>query len=168
MRFGDFKPKEGGQSLPFVKLKDGEEIIGVFKGMPHEFGLIWETKKHVPVGTEKSTFRFRINFIVKEGASYVPKVFEQGITVYNMLKELHQSYPLPETAVKIKRSGSTKDDTTYTILPLPPKMQPNENSWRVINETKLIALGDQAQGHQESSPWPDEPPHDVDEEELPF
>lgn len=172
MRFQDI-PSEGNSSgLPFVKIKDGETIYGVFKGDPVAFGLIWDQKKMVPIGTPKSTFRFRVNFITKEGASYVAKVFEQGKTVYQMLKELNESYPLESTAVSIKRTGSTKDDTYYTILPLPPKQQPADQSWAVIHNVKLLDLQPKAKAAQEpafdaNEPWPDEAPP-IDGEELPF
>lgn len=155
-----------GASLPFIKLKDGERLVGVFKGNPYEFHHIFSEKRVVPEGTKGAAFRFRINFITKEGASYVPKVWEQGVTVYRMLKDLNESYPLEETVVEIKRSGSTKDDTTYSILPLPPKNQPSEAGWKVINQVQLLSLEHEGVKKDEA-PWPDEPPH-VDGEELPF
>ncbi len=171
MRFKDHSSEAGGDKLPFVKIKDGEKIIGVFKGEAHEFGLIWETKSHVPIGTAKSSFRFRLNFITKEGASYVAKCLEQGATVYNMLKDLNESYPLEETVVEIKRSGSTKDDTRYSILPLPPKMQPNDKGWAVINQVPLIQFVAKASPEPEfdnlGDPWHDAPAPDQ-HDEIPF
>lgn len=167
MRFGEGPSASmSGQSLPFIKLKDGERLVGVFKGNPYEFHQVWEGKKIVPPGTKGSAFRFRINFITKEGASYVAKVWEQGATVYHMLKDLNENYPLEETVVEVKRTGSTKDDTRYSVLPLPPKNQPTDAGWRVINQVPLLSLEHEG-AKKEEAPWPDEAP-DVHEEELPF
>lgn len=142
MKFKEMRVKESGTSLPYLKIKDGERVRGVFKGNPHEFGRIgWgKDSKVVPFGTEGSTDRFLINFIVKEGASYVAKVWERGNTQYNEIKDLNEKYPLEETVVEIKRVGSGKDDTRYSILPLPPKEQPGEAGWKVINAVKLVDI----------------------------
>jgi len=169
MRFKDRPQNQEGQSLPFVKLKDGEKIVGVFKGDPYEFYHIFSERKIVPAGTKGASFRFRSNFITKEGASYVPKVFEQGGTVYDMLRDLNESYPLEETVVEIKRTGSTKDDTRYSILPLHPSKQPGPQAWKVIDQVPLIPLEHKM---AESTPEPDfgDPPPEVYDEhpEIPF
>jgi hypothetical protein len=170
MKFKDHSSDSGGDKLPYLKIKDGEKVAGVFKGEIHEFGLIWEGKKVVPIGTTGSSFRFRINFITKEGASYVAKVMEQGATVYNMLKDLNESYPLEETVVEIRRSGSTKDDTRYSILPLPPKAQPTEKGWSVISQTPLVKLKAQASPEPDFDQplWPDSEAENTEAGELPF
>ncbi|MGE3756894.1 MAG: hypothetical protein AB7H97_04020 [Pseudobdellovibrionaceae bacterium] len=110
---------EAGSGKTFVKLKDKESIQGIFIGDIHEFFTVWENGKSrvVPEGTPKAGFRFRINFIVKEGAAYVPKIFENGPTLYSQLSDLHDEYGLENIVVKITRNG-TGLDTTYTIMPL--------------------------------------------------
>lgn len=124
---------EGGTSggidgKHFVKLKDRESIVGVFRGDPHDFRQHWvNNRSSICSGSEcklcadknKNTFRFRVNFITKENEVYVAKVFEQGWTVYEQLKALHEGdYPLDKTIVRITRSG-TGQQTTYTIIPVP-------------------------------------------------
>lgn len=169
MRFRD-RPQNGeGPILPFLKIKDGEKVLGVFKGDPVEFYKIFAENRIVPAGTKGASFKFRINFVTKEGASYVAKVLEQGATVYDMLKDLNEAYPLAETVVEIKRTGATKDDTRYSILPLHPSRQPGEVAWKVINQVQLNAL---EQARAEASPEPDfgEPPPEAYDEnsEIPF
>jgi hypothetical protein len=169
MRFKDRPSNGDGQSLPFLKLKDGEKILGVFKGDIHEFYQVWEGKKIVPAGTKGASFRFRINFITKEGASYVAKVMEQGATIYDMLKDLNESYPLEETVVEIKRSGATKDDTRYSILPLPPSKQPGEQAWKIINQTPLNILEHKMAQSGLEPEFGEPPPEAFDEHpEIPF
>lgn len=111
-------PNTGG-SNNFVKLKDKESITGIFMGDLHEFFVLWEGGKsrEVPEGTPEAKFRFRVNFITKEGSVYVPKIFEQGSIVYSQLADLHNEYDLEKIVVKITRNG-TGTDTTYSILPL--------------------------------------------------
>jgi len=118
MRF-DSNPTTGG-SVDFLKLKDKESVTGVFRGDVHEFSGIWKDGKQtvVPDGTAGASFRFRINFVTKENNELVSKIWEQGVTVYNQLKDLHTEYNLLETIVKITRSGSGPSDTSYSILPI--------------------------------------------------
>ncbi len=118
MQFRKDLPESGG-SKNFLKLKDKESVSGIFMGEPHEFCLLWENGKSRAVSedTEGAKFRFRINFVVKEGSVYVPKIFEQGLTVYRQLAELNEEYGLDQIVTKITRNG-TGTDTTYSLLPL--------------------------------------------------
>ncbi len=110
---------EGGGSKNFIKLKDKESIKGIFMGELYEFAQIWDNGKSVVVdeGTRGSSFRFRVNFVVNEGGVYVPKIFENGATVYKQLAELHEEYDLESTVIKLSRNG-TGMETTYSLLPL--------------------------------------------------
>ena len=132
-------PSTGGANN-FIKLKEKESVEGVFRGELYEFFILWEANKSriVPEGTVDSKFRFRINFVVKEGSVYVPKVFEQGIIVYKQLSALHDEYSLPETVVKITRNG-TGTDTTYSLLPLLKKPLTKE-ALEFLNVMDLIPL----------------------------
>jgi hypothetical protein len=115
---------------PFLKLKDKESVRGVFRGDPYDFRQHWINQKSVlctgaTTCTQckeglKSTFRFRLNFFVKDDqGGYSPKIFEQGWTVYSQLRDLHGAdYDLEKTVVKITRSGSGTD-TSYSVVPLP-------------------------------------------------
>lgn len=117
MNFKDL-PETGGSKW-YLKLKDKESVAGVFRGNPHEFYVVWENGKSnvVDESNPDGKFRFRINFVVKEGDNYAPKIFENSRTVYEMLKELSKEYDLETTVIKITRSGSGTD-TTYSLLPL--------------------------------------------------
>lgn len=110
---------ESGAGKNYLKIKDKESVSGIFRGKLHEFFVRWENGKasQVEEGHPEGKFRFRVNFVVKEGPSYVPKIFEQGLTVYRQLAELHEEYDLENIVVKITRNG-TGTDTTYSILPL--------------------------------------------------
>lgn len=158
MKFRDQKdmPVTGGA---FLKMRDGEKIHGIFLGDIHEFYSLWTDNKpkEVPEGTAGASFRFRVNFVVKEGAVFVPKVFEQGVTVYKSLAELNEIYPLDKTLVQISRKGSTINDTTYSIVPLP---QPISES--TLAHLKTIELNDLTgkakSGGRSDVPWPNEAP----------
>lgn len=120
MKFrNDEELPESGGSKNFLKLKDKESVQGIFMGELHEFFVLWGNNKsrEVQEGTPEAKFRFRVNFISKEGAVYVPKIFEQGSIVYKQLRELHEEYDLEKTMVKITRNG-LGTDTTYSLLPL--------------------------------------------------
>lgn len=127
MKFPDFNTGGPGGKA-FVKLKDGESIKGVFRGDPHPFRQHWVENRGVfcpgkscPLCAEgeKSSFRFRINFVMQENGAWVAKVFEQGWTSYDYLKSMHESdYDLEKTLIKITRRG-TGTDTSYSILPVP-------------------------------------------------
>lgn len=118
MKFRDDLPDSGGGS--FLRLKDKESIVGVFVGDLHEFFTLWKDKVStiVPEGTSKASFRFRVNFVIKEGDGYVAKIFEQGKTVYKQLLEINKEYPLETIAVKITRQGSGVSDTEYFFMPM--------------------------------------------------
>lgn len=120
----------GVDTKNFVKLKDKESAIGVFRGDPYDFRQHWVDKRSVLcTGAEKGCklcaekvkdgFRFRLNFITKENGGYVPKIFEQGWMVYEQLRALHEGdYKLDKTIVRITRSG-TGQNTSYTVIPVP-------------------------------------------------
>lgn len=156
MKFRDEKdmPQTGGAS--YVKLKDGEKIHGIFRGDLHEFYAVWKDGKptEVPEGTPGAGFRFRINFVVKEGSVYVPKVFEQGVTVYKALAELNGIYPLEKTLVQISRRGNSINDTEYTIMPLPQPV-----SEATLHHLETLELNDLTGGKKKSG-HPANVPHD--------
>lgn len=103
----------------FVSLKDKESITGIFAGEPQEFFIVWDQGKAKEVSPDSpgAKMRFRINFIVKNGAAYEVKVLENSGTVYKQLAELHKEYDLSTIVVKITRNG-TGLETTYNIFPL--------------------------------------------------
>lgn len=135
-----FKAASAMDSKNYLRLKDKDTVKGIFQGEPYEFKTHWNGKQselcsedsvcpHCAVGL-KAKFRFRINFVMKEGDAYVAKIFEQGWTVYNTLKDLSTEYDLENYIVKIGRSGSGINDTVYSIVPVP--------SGAVLPQTKAI------------------------------
>ena len=117
----------GGSQDLFVKLKDKESIVGVFRGQPYEFRIHWVDKRSKPClppcelcdQKVKFSFQFRLNFITRVSGNWVAKILEKGSVVYDSLKQLNEDYPLEKYAVRIIRSGSQMNDTVYTILPIP-------------------------------------------------
>ncbi len=162
-----FKPPPQSQgNLPYLKLKDKESAVGVFKGDLVEYYQIYG-EGIVPPGTPKAGFRFSVNFITKEGSSFVAKVFSQGRIAYNRLAHLHEEYDLEKTVVKITRKGSGKDDTEYYIDPVPPKMQPSEKGWEIINAVSLVEIPD-PYGEKKEAPPKDEAPWPVEDQSIPY
>lgn len=133
----DIVENKGNKS--FIKLKDKESVVGIFRGEMHEFFSVWENNRTrvVEEGTPGAGFRFRVNFFVKEGTTFTPKIFEGGVTVYNQLAELHEEYNLEETAIKITRNG-TGTDTTYTIIPM--KQAPSKETLKFLAAAELLPL----------------------------
>ena len=150
MKFKD-NVASGGGGKHFLKFKAGDKYSGVLRGDPHDFKTHWGDKNStICVGEEciecragkKPTFRFRLNMVVNENGAYVAKIFEQGAKAYNYLKALSQDYDLEKTVVKIQRHGSTKDDTSYVVTPLP--VQLTEKDLEKIAAVKLHDLANPA------------------------
>jgi hypothetical protein len=147
MRFKKIEEHSGSGN--FIKLKDKESIVGVFMGEPYDFMKVWKEG-------ERPRFRFHINFIVKDGPTFVPKIFDGSATVYRQLEELHAEYGLDSIYVKITRNGIDKE-TTYSILP--SKKQISKEELDHIKTLKLHDLKEKQQGSGLSL---------ADDEEVPF
>lgn len=113
--------KGDGKVGRWLHLKDGESAKGVFRGEAYEFFIKWDGGKssEVTSGTPGASSRFRLNFVTKIEGKYTAVTWEFGITVYNQLADLNELYPLETSVVVVSRQGATKDDTRYTILPVP-------------------------------------------------
>lgn len=107
----------GADSKDFLKLKDGDKVSGVCCGEIYEFQTKWENGRSSVV-TSGGKPRFRVNFVVKEDGKAIAKIWEFGVKVYNQLADIHDVYPLDQTVIRVSRTGSTKDNTTYNILPI--------------------------------------------------
>lgn len=163
---------ETGGGGEFIKLKDKEFVHVIFMGEPYEYSCVWKDNKYqkVPDDTPKAKFRFRMNAVVKENnGEYVPKIFEQGATVYNMLKALNDEYQgLESVIIKITRSGSAMNDTEYSLLPLRQEVPATTKA--VLAKLTLLKLehdtNSQANGADHGF---GEPPPDFSKfEEIPF
>jgi hypothetical protein len=144
-------PQTGNGSKNFLKLKDKESVQGIFRGELHEFYVLWENGKsrEVSAGTPEAKFRFRINFVSKDSAGYTAKIFEQGLSVYNQLAELHNEYELDKIVVKITRNG-IGTDTTYSILPL-LKAPITKDTFKYLEEMPLLPLTSANSGEKSES-----------------
>ena len=105
----------------FIKLKDGDAIEGVFMGEPHTFYSIFQDPTEYGERVEGSSFKFRVNFFVKEDGKWEAKMFSGGVTVRDLILDAKDEYGL-DTIFKIKRTGSGKDDTRYSVLPSKHKL----------------------------------------------
>lgn len=130
MNFNQESLKSSGD---YIKLKDKESVVGVFYGDPKEYYQHWVSGKsslckgrECPECAQKipASFRFSVGFITKEKnkdgvEEFTKKIFQQGKEVYRQMFNLSQDYDLNNWVVRITRSGSTQQDTSYAITPLP-------------------------------------------------
>ena len=116
MSWNDMK-KAKEESSMFVKLKDGQSIIGTFVGEPYCFYQIFGEKEEHEKYIEGSSFRFKIGFIVKnaETGDLHGKILQAGSLVRNAILDVKEEYGL-DSWFKFKRTGSGKSDTTYSVL----------------------------------------------------
>lgn len=130
-------PVGDGNGGLFLRLKDGESVVGVFRGEIYEFHQIWEGGKSHVVSEDHpgAKSRFRLNFVPKGESK--PKIFEFGLTIYNQLAEISEDYEVEKTAVKITRRG-TGTDTVYIIIPA--KEQPTEKQLKLLADIPLNIL----------------------------
>lgn len=126
-----FPDRESG-SFNYLKLESGGSVRCVFKGDTFNFRQHWKNNKgvvcvgydecqicHEETDDAKSSFRFKINIIIKENEAYTAKIFEQGGTVYDVLSGFGKDgYDFDTHLFKITRLGSGKD-TKYQISPVP-------------------------------------------------
>jgi hypothetical protein len=164
-----YSPQErsgSGDGNLFLRLKDGDSVKVILRGNPSEFFTLWQNGKSSPApeGTKGASFRFRINAIVTENDKYVVKIWEQGTRVYNALKALSEDYDLNKTVLRVSRSGSSKDDTQYSIVPLPGGV--DSQAERAIGSLKLHEL--EVKSQVEPTPFDQVPTTDFDDEIIPF
>ena len=107
--------ESSGSNASYIRLKAGEFVECVFRGAPYTFYQKFKDVNEYSEPGEGRSLKFRINVIVKEGNVYVAKLFQQGGTVLKDLIAARNEYGL-DCIFKIKREGSTKDDTKYHIL----------------------------------------------------
>ena len=113
----NMKESGGGGGANFVKLKSGESVEGVFMGDPYVFYAVFKEKAEYSSWAEGRSKKFRINFITKdEKGNYVAKIYQGGSKIAKAIAACREEYGLDGVLYKIKRDGSTKDDTTYSVL----------------------------------------------------
>jgi hypothetical protein len=135
MLFSD-EAKAGGGS--FVKLDDGEKIVGVFRSpslaFKSNFRLKTEYKMGLPLYPEGTVTRVKINFLVNEKGTWVPKVFAGTSKTAAAIDGVVAKFGL-DYAYEIQRDG--KDKPVYRVLP-ERALTPEEIA--IINEVKLLDL----------------------------
>lgn len=156
-----FAPRPKGLgSENFLKLSDGEEITGLFKGGIYTFKKHWaagrgiecsgdgcdtckaEAEFNATVTDSKKkkfpAFRFRINFIISKDGKWLAKIFEHGGKTYDLLTKLNSKVDLTSTFIDITRHGSGQG-TEYSFFhrsdePLTKEMKAK------IDAVELLAL----------------------------
>lgn len=135
--------KRGGakihQSSKYLRLKNGESVIGLLRGEIYESFQIFEDGKgkHVLHGTKGAKQRFSINIIVKDGGENKAKIFEFGKPVNNKLYALSKEHDLTKTFIKISREGE-KLDTVWFVESV--SVKPSEATLASLNAIPLNIL----------------------------
>jgi hypothetical protein len=163
-----FPERSDGKGKHIVKLKPEESITGIFLGEIHSFNQHWDNKKsYTCTGSgscsycqdgQKSSYRFQLNFITKENAVYVAKIFEHGWKVMQQLEELNKDYPLELTWVKITRRGNGTD-TTYAILPIKDFLLTSSQK-KELEKVQLHVLDNSGNGMETRQTIADEPTYE--------
>lgn len=144
----NFKDLSAGSTKNLLKIEPGEAVRGVLSGEPVDFRQHWignrsvvctgyESCEHCANG-EKSSFRFKINFIINENGSYLAKTLQGGRGLYEQLRALSKDYELDKHAIKITRTGSGKD-SKYGVVPVPNGML-SEEQLSKLSQVKLNEL----------------------------
>jgi hypothetical protein len=136
--------KEGSGSKMFLRLKDGEFVEGIFAGQPFKLYNDFKKKEYYDTWAEGRNTRYRINFIVGDEA----KIFETSFTTMSTIKAMVNEYG-QDYVYKIKRSGSSKDNTVYHVLPK-EKLAPT--ALKIIKDIKLNNLKPTSKSKQEPAP----------------
>lgn len=163
----------GSQQNLFLKLKDGESVVGVLRGSVYEFRSKWVAGKSIIVDKQdpEGRSRFRVNIVVQEDGHLLVKIWEFGIGVNNKLADIASlladvDRDITQTKIKIERRG-TEMATEYHITTL-AKEPLTKAQLENIAAIKLNLLEHQEKKRDDDLAPPaylDEPPID---EDLPF
>ncbi len=172
MKFTKREISTGTGSNNYLRLKDGENKIGVPRGEIYEFRTKWVSGKSivVPDSDHEGKSRFRLNFVIFEEGQFKPLIWEFGVTIYNQLADIADVYELDKTKLRVSRSGSTKDNTSYNILPI-LKEPLSEKAIQAIAAVPLNILSHQQSSPPAASGGPDSfgpPPIEDDLDNIPF
>ncbi len=144
MKFNQRTNTESAHSGPskFLKLTDGQSIVGVFRGEIHSFYIKWVNNKSFPCSPDDpgAKVRFRLNFVTYENEAFTAKTFEFPQTVYNQLANKAEEFDLEKTKVRIMRKG-IGTDTEYIFTAL-PKEPIGSTMMKAIEDTPLNIIDD--------------------------
>lgn len=171
MKMKDYSSKMTSEtnSKLFLNLADKEAVRGIFIGDMAEHYVKWVNGKTVESNEDdpEAKVRFKCNFVVSDGGELVVKIWDFSLTVYQMLKDINEEYPLETTKLKITRNG-VKTDTTYTIMPLVgPKDVLTAQQLSVIGKMRLHSLGGKPNADDKTHHQPMAPTENY-EDEIPF
>lgn len=109
-------------NFSFIKLDDGDKVVGVFAGTPFECMYNFKEQKEYALGLpsypEGTSKKFKINFLRPYGnpfAGFSPGIFSGGAKLAKAIETIVAKYGL-EYLYEITRQGSGKK-TTYSVLP---------------------------------------------------
>lgn len=162
MQLGEWS---NGVSKHILKIEDGKNVVGVFRGEVVRFYQHWANGRSTicpgrdtcalcaspDEDTRKATGRFRINFIAKEATGLTARVFEGGRRVYSQLEQINKDIPLESVWVRIARTGKG-NQTQYMITVLPGEagmVKAAENKAIVAVELHDISLNRDAEEEAE-------------------
>ncbi len=128
------KAKEG--NTLFIKLKDGESIQCVPCGEPYTFYQAFQDKREFQDYVDGASFRFKLNVAVLENGAFTMKILNGGVKLAKSIRKLLQKLG-PNTLLEIEREGSTKDNTTYHVIPMG---QVSPEQLKTIASLKLNSL----------------------------
>lgn len=164
MSWSDFdkKAKEASGGS-FIKLKDGDEVVGVFRGEPYTFYQEFKSRIEYPYKVEGASFKFRVNFVIKSKDGYVAKILQGGATMAEQISACKDEYGL-DCIYKIKRKGSGKDDTTYSVL-FKSELTPAQKKELASVELLSLTSEKKQSSHPafEEAPLPEDMPADQEE-----
>lgn len=152
----------------YLKLRDGESVIGILRGEMHSFRVKWEngssTKLDEPDRNRHN--RWKVNIVVKEGSGLVVKVFEYGVDLYDQFADIQEALKetgkdISQIKLRISRRG-TAMNTKYLVMPrsddpISPSLM------KELEQMKLVILDGEKKKEEGPPSW-DEPMPGADDE----
>ncbi|MCB1198841.1 MAG: hypothetical protein KDK51_10740 [Deltaproteobacteria bacterium] len=104
-----------------IKLKDGDDFNGVIVGKYKIYYNNFNLKKSVSVDPGQPGWNTRCKFnvaVLNKDGSFTMKVFDCSKTVAKSVVDCLKKWG-QDRVLNVSRSGSTKDDTVYVVVPHP-------------------------------------------------
>lgn len=153
------RPSSGSTNELYIRIKDGGEVVFIPRGEIYEFYSKFGVKGEVPPDTEGARLKYKINAVVYEGGAFKAKIYEFGKSVYEQFYEISQVCDVTKTKLRLSRKGSSKEDTTYFLLPV-MKEPLSAGQLGAIDQVELNILDKPAAGqrlapssNQEEESW---------------
>lgn len=152
-------PQQGSERLEFITFAEGSTIIRVVDKEPHSrwthwmnsikrtincpgkgcpiCNLIAEAKANKETPKYSSTKKHIMHVINRSSGKL--ELLDQGKTFMEQLLAFHQEVGDVRTYdIKVIRKGTTQNDTTYTLIPLPQKPLSEDDEKLLENKIDLI------------------------------